>query len=129
MKIYNQNGDTNTQPQPVKQRYNSSFPVLSWFEGLIIGSILAPISLIMGVTVMGTLVLIAFGKVDYWGTTGKVLVGIGVPLIIILCIISKPLGNLIFTIWSFLLFLVVVGLPMVAILYMCFKPAFEYLGF
>lgn len=129
MKIYNPKGISNSQPQPVKQRYNSSFPQFSWLEGLIIGSVLAPISLLMGVIAMGALVLIAFGKVDYWGATGKVLVGIGIPLIIILCIVSKPLGNLIFTIWSFILFLVVVGLPMCAILYMCFKPVFEYLGF
>lgn len=127
MKLYNPKGTSSSQPQQVKQRNNSTYPTFNWLEGFIIGSILAPISLLLGVVTMGTLVLVAFGKVDYWGTTGKVLVGIGVPLIIILCIISKPLGNLIFTIWSFLLCCVFVFIPLLGIMYICFKPVFEYL--
>lgn len=129
MKLYNPKGTSSPQPQQVKQRSYSSFPAFNWLEGMIIGWILAPLSLLLGVVTLAVLVLVAFGRVDYWGATGKVLVGIGVLLIIVLCVVSKPIGNLIFTIWSFMLFLIVVGLPMLAILYMCFKPVFEYLGF
>ena len=127
MKIYNPKGASNPQPQLVKQRSNSTYPTFNWLEGFIIGSILAPISLLLGVVTMATLVLIAFGKVNYWGTTGKVLVGVGVPVIIIMCIVSKPLSNLIFTVWSFLLCCVFVFIPLLGIMYICFKPVFEYL--
>lgn len=126
MKTFNPN--SNNQPQnnhyeEIKRGF------LNDLRGIIIGSVLAPISLFAGVVTMAVLILIAFGQVNYWGTTGKILVGFFVPLIIVLCIVSRPIGNLIFIIWSFLLFLVVVGSPMCAILYMCFKPVFEYLGF
>lgn len=129
MKLYNPKGANNPQPQQVKQRSNYTYPIFNWLEGFIIGSILAPISLLLGVVTMGVLVFIAFGKVDYWGTTGRVLVGVCVPLIVILCLISKPLGNLIFTVWSFLLCCVLIFIPLLGIMYICFKPVFEYLGF
>ncbi|MBC8987557.1 hypothetical protein H9X96_17445 [Pedobacter sp. N36a] len=128
MKLYNPKGTSSPQQQPVKQRYNSSFPVFSWLEGLIIGSILAPISLFLGVVTLGTLVLVAFGKVDYWGETGKLLVGVFVPLILILCFVSKPIGNTIFLIWSFILICVFFVVPVLGIMYMGLKPVFEYLG-
>lgn len=126
MKIYN---PYNNQQESNNQYQNFKKGLFHDLQELLIGGILAPISLLAGVVTMATLVLIAFGRLNYWGMNGKILVGIGVPLIIILCLISKPLGNLIFLIWSFLLFLIVVGLPMCAILYVCFKPVFEYLGF
>lgn len=98
-------------------------------KGFFIGGILAPISLFLGMLTMGVLILIAFGKIDYWGTTGKVLVGFGVPIIIILCAFKTPIGNIIFTIWSFILYCVLILLPFCAVIYfMGFKPVFQYLG-
>jgi hypothetical protein len=129
MKLYNIKGTSSSQPQQVKNSYNSTFPVFNKFEGFLIGSILAPISLFLGVLTLGSLVLIAFGKVDYWGTTGKLLVGVFVPVILILCFVSKPIGNTIFLIWSFILVCIFFIIPVLTIMYfMGLKPVFEYLG-
>jgi hypothetical protein len=129
MKLYNPRGVNSTRPQQTEQSSSKTFPVFNWLQGFLIGSILAPISLFLGVMTLAALVLIAFGKVDYWGTTGKFLVGIVVPLIIILSLVSKPIGNMIFVIWSFLLYCIVIVIPLIAVVYfMGIKPIFEYLG-
>jgi hypothetical protein len=128
MRLYNTRPNVPLTSVNNQKPTKSSYPVFTRFEGFLIGGILAPISLFLGALTLFTLILIAFGKVDYWGHTGRVAVGIFAPSIIILCMVSKRFGNIIFLLWSFLLICIFFFIPVLYIMYyMGLKPILDYL--
>lgn len=61
--------------------------------------LLAPIALLVLVALLGGLVVAAFGKNSDWGLIPKILVGIGIPTLVIAAVSNVRVGNTIFIIW------------------------------
>lgn len=113
--------DRNTNDNPVTK-------IFDFLGALLINQIVAPIALFLLVMTLVALVLLAFGKGEFFGQTGKFVVGIFIPLFIVLCLRFKRFGNAVFVGWVFVLYVIFILTPLLAIVYVCLKPAFDYLS-
>jgi len=106
-------------------------PISAFFEylgAMLINQIVAPLALFLLVMTLVALVLLTFGKIEIFGQTGKLAVGIAVPLFILLCLRFKRFGNAVFVGWVFVLYIIFILTPPLAIVYVCLKPALDYLS-
>lgn len=113
--------DNNSRDNPISKSFD-------YLGALLINQIFAPIALFLLVMTLVGLVLAAFGKGELFGQYGKLLVGVFVTLFIFLCLVFKRFGNAVFIIWVFTLYVIFILTPLAAIVYVCLKPAYEYLS-
>lgn len=102
--------------------------IFDYLGALLINQIVAPIALLTLFVTLAGLVFAAFGKKEFFGESGKLMIGVFVPLFIVLCLVFKRFGNAVFIIWVFILYVIFILIPLVAIVYVCLKPAYEYLS-
>ncbi|RBQ02816.1 hypothetical protein [Pedobacter miscanthi] len=108
-----------------------SNPISNFFEnlrGFLLVKLVLPIAMFLGMFLLLALVICAFGKDQIFGEAGKWWVGIGVPVVFGLCIFSTRWGNLIFTAWIMLLYLVFIIIPLGYVIVTLMKPVLEYLS-
>ena len=106
-------------------------PISNFFEnlrGFLLVELVLPIAMFLGMFALLALIVCAFGKDRIWGEAGKWWVGIGVPLIFGLCIFSTKWGNIIFTLWIMLLYIVLIIIPLGYVVVTLMKPILEYLS-
>lgn len=109
----------------------NSNPISNFFEnlrGFLLVELVLPIAIFLGMFVLLALIVCAFGKDQIFGEAGKWWVGIGVPLILGLCIFSTKWGNIIFTLWIMLLYIVFIIIPLGYVVVTLIKPVLEYLN-
>lgn len=109
----------------------NDYPISRFFDylhALAINQVVAPLALFLLIMTLAALVLLTFGKIEFFGQSGELVVGVVMPLFIILCLFFKRFGNAVFVIWVYLLYVVFILVPLLAILYVCLKPTFEYLS-
>jgi len=92
LKLYK--SDYNNQLEPMNRRILESF-----INSVTVNVILAPISLFVLVCLLGGLVAEVFGKNSDWGLIPRLLVGIGVPTLVIAAVSNVRIGNIIFILW------------------------------
>lgn len=108
------------QQEPINRRSLESF-----IDNVTVNVILAPISLFVLVCILGGLVAEVFGKNSDWGLIPKILVGIGVPTLVIAAVSNVRIGNTIFIIW-YCLFWGTVGIALFgSICYFAFTDYLE----
>ncbi|KLT66475.1 hypothetical protein [Pedobacter sp. BMA] len=110
---------------------HSSNPISNFFEsvrGFLMVELVLPIAMFLGLFLLLALVVCAFGKDHIFGEAGKWWVGIGVPVILGLCIFSTKWGNIIFTLWIMLLYIVFIIIPLGYVIVTLMKPILQYLS-
>lgn len=108
------------QEEPMNRRNLESF-----VSNVGVNVFLAPIALFVLVCLLGGLVVAAFGKNSDWGQLPKILVGIGVPALVIAAVSNVRIGNTIFILWYCLFWgSIAIGF-LGTIVYAAFKDYFE----
>jgi hypothetical protein len=112
-------------------RKASSNPISNFFDnlrGFLLVELVLSIAMFLGMFLLLALIICAFGKDQIFGEAGKWWVGILVPIILSLCVFSTKWGNIIFTLWIMLLYIILIIIPLGYVMVTLIKPVLQYLA-